>query len=714
MRLLLLTVAGYAVMSEPLPAQRDSTRSAKDSIAIRLPTLTVTGTRSSRRALEQPLAITELGPQDWSGRKGAGLDEALSFVPGVIAQSRTGWTDVRLSIRGFGSRGAGDRSNSGTSRGVRVLLDGFPETEPDGRTSFDLIDFATATGIEVIRSNASALWGNAAGGLVHISTLPTSPEPAAWLEPVFGSFGYRRVTVRAGHMPDGGHLGGSLTWAETDGWREHSEGERLVANVAATTELGRRSRLGLFVTGGYNKYNIPGPLTEEQMEEDPEQANPTYLSRQERRFNRLGRLGMTYETRPSDRHTINASVYVQPKFLQRSERGSFRDFTRYHVGGNLLYHYSSALGERGASVFTIGADEAYQDGAILFYSLTPEGERGEQLTTDKREGANNFGLFVQEEMTLGQRWGLNLGARFDNIHYYAEDFLTTQLSDDKSFQRLSPKIGVTYRLSSDHALYASLGGGVEAPAGNETDPASTFGEDSVYAINPLLDPITSTTYEVGMKQVASPGSAGKWELSYDLAGYYTSVRNEIVPYRGGRFYFTAGKAGRAGVELGGRVRRGGLTLRGGFGWNHHEYLDYVVDSVHYQKPGAFADYSGNQVVGVPDWTWTTGLSWSPAGLAPVSASVTLQGNSSYFADDANTVTVDGFSTVSVSLGLDRPIALGGGGLALSGFVSINNLFDTDYVASAFLNPDYVNGVPVAFEPGLPRNLVFALSLGWIQ
>jgi outer membrane receptor protein involved in Fe transport len=43
-------------------------------------------------------------------------------------------------------------------------------------------------------------------------------------------------------------------------------------------------------------------------------------------------------------------------------------------------------------------------------------------------------------------------------------------------------------------------------------------------------------------------------------------------------------------------------------------------------------------------------------------------------------------------------------------VGVVNLFDRDYVASAFLNPDVVNGVPVAFEPGLPRHVLVSLSL----
>jgi iron complex outermembrane recepter protein len=53
-------------------------------------------------------------------------------------------------IRGFGARGAGDRSNAGTSRGIRVIVDGVPETELDGGTSFDGIDLASAEHMEIV------------------------------------------------------------------------------------------------------------------------------------------------------------------------------------------------------------------------------------------------------------------------------------------------------------------------------------------------------------------------------------------------------------------------------------------------------------------------------------------------------------------------------------------------------------------------------------
>src|SRR5574341_467506 len=165
---------------------------------IPLAPVTVTATRAERSVFEVPLALTRVGKPQLFGTTGYGLNDALSLVPGVVAQSRYGSSDIRLTIRGFGARGAGDRSNAGTSRGVRVLLDGFPETEPDGRTSFDGIDLASAHGIEVLRSNASSLWGNAAGGVVSISTVPDFERSLLSTETAAGGFGLRRLSFTAG------------------------------------------------------------------------------------------------------------------------------------------------------------------------------------------------------------------------------------------------------------------------------------------------------------------------------------------------------------------------------------------------------------------------------------------------------------------------------------------------------------------------------------
>ncbi len=712
-RFLAPCAVALAVVATPVAAQQDTTR-ARDTAAVRLPTLdvTATATRSTRRPMEQPLAMTAVAPQAWQGARGHSLDEALTFVPGVLAQSRYGGTDIRLTIRGFGSRGAGDRSNSGTSRGVRVLTDGFPDTEPDGRTSFDLIDLAAATGLEIVRSNASSVWGNAAGGVVSISTLRRTDRAYGEAEGAAGSFGFRRLVTRLGAPLGGGQAGLTLTRTVTAGWRNHADGERTLATLGLTTPLAETGRLGVFVSATDNSFRIPGPLTRAEADATPRVANATYLARDERRRNRLGRLGVVYEHHAGD-HEFRGTLFVQPKFLERSERGTFRNFTRYHVGGSLLYRLEHRVGDGVTATLSAGVDEAYQDGAILFYSLGPDGGRGGVLRTNKREGANNFGVFVQEELRLGRTWGITAGARFDDITYYVDDFLPGGLSGSRSFDRVTPKLGINYRRTPTHSFYLSVGGGVEAPAGNETDPAGTFGQDSVFAINPLLDPVLSTSWELGTKQVTTFGDgASPWVLSYDAALYYTAVTNEVVPYRGGRFYFTAGRAGRAGAELGGQLLKGEVSAQGALSLTRYRYLEYTVDSVHYGRPGALADYGDNTVVGSPAVTWAAGLGWRPGWAGGVQARATAQGISDSFADDANQVEVPGYTLVGLTLALDRPLRLGRGGPALRGAVAVANLLDRRYIASSFLNPDVVGGVPVAFEPGTPRSVTVTLTVGW--
>lgn len=709
-------LAFSAVFGAPLllkaqqPPVSDTTRQ-------QLPAVTVVGTRTERSTFALPLAVTVLSQEKLQNLSGTGLDQALTRIPGVLAQSRYGAGDVRITIRGFGARGAGDRSNAGTSRGIRVLTDGIPETEPDGRTSFDFVDLASAEGVEVIRSNASAVWGNAAGGVINISTVPSYRSRFFTAEQMGGSFGLLKSVLNGGTTFGSSKGYFAYTNTSLDGWRDHSSQRRTLLNLGLQGPLGDRTKLGLFVSGTNNLLHIPGPLTLAELKANPEQANPTYAQRDERRYNRLMRVGMKLDHQLGASNEISGMLFVNPKYLQRSERGTFRDFTRYHGGGNLVYRNKSTLGASTRSLLSVGIDEAYQDGAILFYSLSPTNGRGSTLRDNKREGANNLGIFVQEELSFTDQLGIILGARYDDIEYHSESFIDPRLNDTKSFRRVTPKFGAVYRMTPLHSFYANVGGGVEAPAGNETDPAGTFGQDTILAINPLLDPIRSTTYEVGTKEIITFGSiASRTALSYDLALYTTDVRNEIIPYRGGRFYFTAGKVRRSGVELGVDIDAPkGFSLNTAFTYSHNEYREYLVDSVHYDvsKANRFANFAGNEVAGVPDYYYSASLGYAPPALSMVDMNVGVQGVSDFWADDANAVQVPSYNIVNATLALNRPVKLSRN-FGVRGFVAVNNLADRKYVASAFINPDVVNGVPVAFEPGLPRNFVVSLSLGWLR
>jgi iron complex outermembrane receptor protein len=514
-------------------------------------------------------------------------------------------------------------------------------------------------------------------------------------------------------MPVGGgsaYLGFAAT--HLDGWRAHSQSDRTTTLGGVAAPLGERTSLAVLVAGGNDRFQIPGPLTRAEADADPRRANATYASRDERRYNRIARVGATLEHRLDSARTVEGMLFVSPKILERSERGTYRDFMRYHVGGNLVFHDAHPVADGVRGRFTAGADEAFQDGTILFYDLTAAGTRGPNLRDNKREGANNFGTFIEEQLTFGERLLVSLGARYDAIGYYNQNFITPRIDASRTFSRTTPKLGVTWKLSSTHSLYASVGGGVEVPAGNEVDPAGTFGQDTVTSLNPLLDPIRSTTYEVGMKRILVGGDAAFLRsASYDVALYNTEVRNEIVPYRGGRFYFTAGRVRRQGAELGLTLgAAGGVGARGALTINRHRYTEYQVDSVHYGAPGRVANYAGNRVVGVPDLHYGAALSYSPDAWHGVRLEGGVAGVGRYFADDANAVEVPGYTLLNATLTFDRAIALHRSG-GVRGFLSVNNLTDRRYVGSAYLNPDVVGGVPVAFEPGRPREVVVGLTFG---
>jgi iron complex outermembrane receptor protein len=689
-------------------AQAPPADSVSDS-ARRIAPITITATRHKGTLVSAPLAVTVIGKTELENRRDYSIDEVLRTVPGVFAQSRYGTSDVRLVIRGFGARGAGERSNAGTSRGVRVLLDGIPETEPDGRTSFDLVDLAAARRVEVVRSNASALYGNAAGGVLDISTVGYIDRPFAGAAQMAGSFGLLRTVLEAGTKVGEGSLNATFTNTTHDGWRAHSDARRTLLSSAYVANPSPTTTARLFLTLANDLFHIPGPLTLAEAESTPRAANATYAARDERRHNRVGRIGVTVEHDVSSNRSLSAMMFFNPKVLQRSERGTFRDFNRYHFGGNAVFRADSRLGDavRGSTI--IGTDAAHQDGTVLFYSLTPAGTRGTELRDNKAEGATNTGLFAQQGFLLGDRVNLEVGARYDDIKYDYRNFISPQTNSAKSFKRLTPKFGASFLATPTHSFYANLGGGVEAPAGNETDPAGTFGQDTVVAINPLLEAIRSTTYELGTKQLIDVGRAYLGSFSYDAALYRTEVRNEIIPYRGGRFYFSAGKVRREGAELGAAVDGvKGFSLRGSMTWSRNRYTEYVVDSVHYGVPGRSASYAGNEVAGIPDVFYGFSVAHDISLGLPLAARLDARGVGDYFLDDANAVSVPGYQTLDLTVAL-RPVELGSAA-QLSGFVTVSNLLDRRFIGSAYTNPDIVNGVALAYEPGAPRSVVVSLSI----
>src|SRR5687767_7952326 len=156
------SVVILAVWAATLQGQSDST--ARDTA--RLSPTVVTVLRTSVELARAPFAVgVATRDEIQRGKPGFALDEALASIPGVQVDNRFNYAlGERITIRGFGAR-----AQFGV-RGVRVLLDGIPMTLADGQTTLNNVDVGTIARAEVMRGPASALHGNASGGVIQLET----------------------------------------------------------------------------------------------------------------------------------------------------------------------------------------------------------------------------------------------------------------------------------------------------------------------------------------------------------------------------------------------------------------------------------------------------------------------------------------------------------------------------------------------------------------
>ncbi|MGH7553330.1 MAG: TonB-dependent receptor plug domain-containing protein, partial [Longimicrobiales bacterium] len=163
----------YAFACAFLPASAHARQQARDTAVVRLDSLNVNVLRRPGTAANSPVASTVLaGPRIQAGQLTVGLDESLVAVPGLLVNNRYNPSlGSRIAIRGFGARAAFG------VRGIRLIADGIPLTMPDGQSNLNNLDLGSAARIEVIRGPASALHGNAAGGVISIESEAPPPEP---------------------------------------------------------------------------------------------------------------------------------------------------------------------------------------------------------------------------------------------------------------------------------------------------------------------------------------------------------------------------------------------------------------------------------------------------------------------------------------------------------------------------------------------------------
>ena len=118
------------------------------------------------------------------------LNSVIESVPGVTVFSDQNFAqDTRLAIRGVGLR------SSFGIRGVKVFLDGVPESTPDGQAQLDAIDLAFLRTIEIFKNPTPVAFGNASGAAINLISNPISNRIKNKFNVCIGSYDSRKVNI---------------------------------------------------------------------------------------------------------------------------------------------------------------------------------------------------------------------------------------------------------------------------------------------------------------------------------------------------------------------------------------------------------------------------------------------------------------------------------------------------------------------------------------
>jgi iron complex outermembrane recepter protein len=650
-----LALSALALAYAPLDA-------AEPGDATMLEDISVTATRVKQDLSKVPAAVSVVQQEEIQyAQQQIGIDESLIKVPGVFMQNRYNFAqDLRISIRGFGARSAFG------IRGIKVLVDGIPESLPDGQANVDSIDIGSIGRMQVIRGPVSSLYGNASGGAILIDTEDPPESPFISLRPTLGGDGFNKNQLKFGGKQGRFDYLVNLSDLNYDGYREQSATELTSLNSKFGFDLDGGARFSSTINYTDSpQADDPGGLPAAQAASDPTSAWVRNLQLDSGEELKQTRVGLVYDTPVGSNGQLRLRNYYTWRDLTNrlpiGATGESVVLDRFAVGGGAQYTHSAPIGKH-TNRLTVGLDLDRQDDDRSRYNLA--GPVLGTQTQDQKETVNSSGLYAQDEYSISQQVELTVGGRYDHLDFKVKDHFLSDgdNSGDRTFRKFSPSVGLRYSPKPGLNLYTNVSRSFETPTAVELRNPSGGG------FNQQLDPQIATNYEVGVKGVLS----GK--ARYDVALFTMDVSNELVPYdiSGTTYYQNAGESTRNGLEAQlvlEPVKY--LTTTFAYTYSDFQFDKFVDDSSN--------DFSGKTIPGIPRNLLSADLTYThPNGIY---GQLTALHVGEVYANNANTATNDPYTVTDFRLGYTRFF----GPWEFSPFIGVNNLFDQQYNGNVRIN-----------------------------
>lgn len=610
----------------------------------------------------------------------ANAEDVLTLQPGLFAQSTSGTTGNKISIRGSGL----GVFYGGNSIGIKYLYDGLPVTGVAG-THEDQLNLVGVDHTEVLYGgNAFAYTSTSLGGAINFVSKTGYTDPGTTLKYESGSYGYRKREVSTGGVFGNADYHFTAVSDERSGFQDGSRNhhEYYVGNFGYYFNDKLDTRF--FVRFGQGSLFNGGTLSLAQLKHDSTQAG----AESKRSATGTTIIGNRTTYRFDDGSSLEFGLQQNRYPLQVSFNTQTPSLWRYtDINTSLRYlRKGDTLFGKPSDTTVALSDVRLVNGGAQYYS----GPKDDLAYTERAKytGSHDSVIALGNELQVVDDTWLVTGLSMINITRDVSLPYRTATSAANDRESVSydkwfaaPRLGFRYQLSPAVQLFGNVSKSVDGPAVWNYQ-GGTVGSRYVMPRKAQQ----GTTAELGLrfKEGIFDGSLAvyrswiKDEILSTVISQATSTRAEVVGWA------NSSPTIHQGIEAGldAQVWKG----NGGDVLSLRQAL--TLSQYYYRHDGEFGD---NKLPGLPSRVYQAELHYQQhQGFY---AGLNLRSSSSYYADYANTLKAPSYNLLGAKLGYEAPSK------RWSVYLDLRNLTDKKYVTAISNSYDLQGKDANVFYPG---------------
>ncbi len=470
--------------------------SAQEVQKTKIQDMIVTSTMTKHKLMDVPSNVMVITAKDIAQMDAKTVADVLKKYPGVFYSSAAG-IDPHISLRG---------TRIGMSGGALVLLNGIPMNMGKfGYTDFDAIPIENIKKIEVVKGPLSALYGgDSARGVINIITKTGKKTVEGSISTILGSYDDQRYsgTIYGSHKKIFYNL--SLKKRKQQSFRDYTLLDGYYFNGEVGYWLGDYGELSFYGNAINKKRLFPKALTKEQEREDRAQT-PDYSDTINRDYITGMNLNISklhYDIQSTLYYKTRDKCYENYKLATRYPYKE--DLNEYVHGIRSVFTYKTNILNR-KSLSSIGFDYDHDFIDVNKIKATEKLIDAPYTKLDPKYSGDftrkEIGLFFQQELELLKDLNLVAGVRYDYFEFDLDpdyDFSeggTKKFDDSPSFDKLNPRVSISYNLSKNLSTYISFSKAYRAPNIYDYYYSSSYAVKYQYT----LKPEKFTQYEAGVR-----------------------------------------------------------------------------------------------------------------------------------------------------------------------------------------------------------------------